>query len=250
SEKATQQNLGAFVGISSYDVHLNANSIGGRIKHIYSFFNNDIDDKLVKSVKKEFDNSNMNNWITEDQFAISDQILREIYKEDMNDEYNNSLFIGITIIENFFTNSQEKTFVALYPRIEAENLGKFPLYLDSHRFIEPYTFIEFSSIDAKKRYEEMLLKHPDPLRFINAIQAVLFSPDVLHNLLTIKKYSDEKYCYTPVIKEGHAQAPYKNDEEMLLDFCRWSFDVNELKKYRKHNHSLIRFFKNRQSDTI
>lgn len=203
---ASKENAGTFAGLVFPGTQTELYSITGSVKGLI--------DNWKTNIETVFPNKDLFSWF-KNMFSISyeAEILGLVNKYNQN----------ISIVRSSLKDKNGSVSVLGIPAIEAEFYGFPPYSVNSGGSSKSITFIQFDSPKSKARFEEQLLYYHEPLKLINAIQSVIFSPDSCPNLVGTNNSKGFQF----VIKDGKPQTPFYKDAEMMLnDLAGLGFSMN------------------------
>lgn len=202
----SKENAGTFAGLVFPGTQTELYSITGSVKWLI--------DNWKTNIETVFPNKDLFSWF-KNMFSISYEakILNLVNKYNQN----------ISIVRSSLKDKNGSVSVLGIPAIDTQFYGFPPYSANSRRPSKSLTFIQFDSPRSKVKFEEQLLNDAKPLKLINAIQSVIFSPDSCPNLVGANNSKGFQF----VIKDGKPQSPFYKDAEMMLDdLAGLSFSMN------------------------
>ncbi len=206
-ETPSRNNVGEFAGIIFPGTQNDTSSIWDTIKWI--------EEKWGNSFKENFPESDLTSWF-QGQFKFTG-----VGKFSQMFNGNEQ---RITIFRDNLKKPNGDVSVLGMPAIDTEFYGYPPYSNTSGRPSKSLTYIKFDDPDSKAFYEQALLNHKSPLRLQNAINSIIFSPDVTKNIAGMN--SSKGYNF--IVKDGTPNPSYYSSVDFALsDFAGFGFDLRK-----------------------
>lgn len=197
----TAQDDGTFSGIVLPGTQSEISSIWSTIDHFKEIYGEDIEQRVPGCSETEYI----------DTFKISrDAKLSEITQRSTQQ---------IVFMKKYMRNSDDATLAMGVPAIDTVFYGYPPYSAHSSRPSKALQVIEFKSKEAREKFEKLLIDSQKPLRLVNCLYSVLFSPDICTNLVGVN--DSRKIGF--IIKDGHPVGYDGGIEEALSDLAGLGF---------------------------